>query len=162
MRMLNSSSTTNILLEFMNPSPLGGWNYFMALLPRLAPPKQLTRQIDSNPHLHYAVAHRMLSYWKLSKNAFGYNCSFAVEIPVSFTANPAVSMKEAQMTMDAVRNKRLIALFLFGYLLFNNPFLSLFNLPKMVWGIPLLFGYMFGVWMILIILIMLIVGSQSS
>lgn len=66
------------------------------------------------------------------------------------------------MTVDAVRNKRLIALFLFGYLLFNNPLLSLFNLPKMVWGIPLLFGYMFGVWMILIILIMLIVGSQSS
>jgi hypothetical protein len=68
------------------------------------------------------------------------------------------------MTGGAIRNKRLIALFLLGYLLLNNPLLSLFNLPKMVWGIPLLFGYIFGVWLLLIVLIMLIVrsGSQSS
>ena len=67
------------------------------------------------------------------------------------------------MTEDANRRNRLIALFLFGYFLLNNPILSLFNLPRMVWGIPLLFGYIFGVWLLLIVLTMLIVrsGSQS-
>lgn len=67
------------------------------------------------------------------------------------------------MTADANRSKRLIALFLFGYLMLNNPILSLFNRPLMVWGIPLLFGYIFGVWLFLIVLMMLIVrsGSQS-
>lgn len=68
------------------------------------------------------------------------------------------------MTAETNRRNRLIALFLFGYLLLNNPILSLFNLPRMVWGIPLLFGYIFGVWLLLIVLTMLIVrsGSQSS
>lgn len=66
------------------------------------------------------------------------------------------------MTGDAIRNKRLIALFLLGYLLLNNPLLSLFNLPKMVWGIPLLFGYIFGVWLLLIVLTMLIVRSRPQ
>ncbi|WP_373499943.1 hypothetical protein [Desulfococcus sp.] len=62
------------------------------------------------------------------------------------------------MTGDALRNKRLIALFLLGYLLLNNPLLSLFNQPGMVWGIPLFFGYVFGVWLALIALIMLTVA----
>lgn len=66
------------------------------------------------------------------------------------------------MTGDAIRNRRLIALFLLGYLLLNNPLLSLFNLPKMVWGIPLLFGYIFGVWLLLIVLTMLIVRSRPQ
>lgn len=61
------------------------------------------------------------------------------------------------MTRDTLRNKRLIALFLLGYLLLNNPLLSLFNQPGWVWGIPLFFGYVFGVWLTLIALIMLTV-----
>lgn len=66
------------------------------------------------------------------------------------------------MTADANRSKRLIALFLLGYLLLNNPILSLFNRPLNVWGIPLLFGYFFGVWLLLIVLTMLIVRSGSQ
>jgi hypothetical protein len=63
---------------------------------------------------------------------------------------------------NTVRNKRLIALFLLSYILLNNPILSLFNLPRLVLGIPLLFFYIFGVWILLIVLVALIVSSKSS
>jgi L-lactate permease len=59
------------------------------------------------------------------------------------------------------RMKRLIGLFLLGYLLFNHPLISLFNLPQMVLGIPLLYGYIFGVWILLIVLMALIVSSED-
>jgi hypothetical protein len=62
---------------------------------------------------------------------------------------------------NTVRNKRLIALFLLSYILLNNPILSLFNLPRLVFGIPLLFFYIFGVWILLIVLVALIVSSKS-
>jgi hypothetical protein len=63
---------------------------------------------------------------------------------------------------NTVRNKRLIALFLLSYILLNNPILSLFNLPRLVLGIPLLFFYIFGVWILLIVLVALIVSFKSS
>jgi hypothetical protein len=63
---------------------------------------------------------------------------------------------------DTVRNKRLIALFLLGYILLNNPILSLFNRPRLVFGIPLLFFYIFGVWILLIALVVMIVSSKSG
>jgi hypothetical protein len=66
------------------------------------------------------------------------------------------------MKSESVRSKRLIALFLLGYVLLNNPILSLFNLPRMVWGIPLLFFYIFGVWILLIVLIALILRTRSG
>jgi hypothetical protein len=66
------------------------------------------------------------------------------------------------MTSESERGKRLIALFLLCYVLLNNPILSLFNLPRMVWGIPLLFYYIFGVWILLIVLIALILRAKSS
>lgn len=45
---------------------------------------------------------------------------------------------------------RLIALFLVGIALFNYPLLSLFNLHATLWGVPLLYVYMFGAWAVLI------------
>ena len=64
------------------------------------------------------------------------------------------------MTTEATRVKRLIGLFLLGYLLFNHPIISLFNLPHMVLGIPLLFGYIFSAWVLLIVLVALIVRAN--
>jgi hypothetical protein len=63
---------------------------------------------------------------------------------------------------DAIRNKRLIALFLLGYILLNNPILSLFNRPQLALGIPLLFFYIFGVWILLIALVVIIVSAKSN
>ncbi len=65
------------------------------------------------------------------------------------------------MLTDGTRSKRLIGLFLLGYILLNHPLLSLFNLPRLVWGIPLLYGYLFGVWALLIVLVILIISSGS-
>ena len=54
------------------------------------------------------------------------------------------------MTRDSKKNKRLVALFLLGGVLFNYPILSLFNLEIPIFGLPLLLVYIFGIWCLLI------------
>ena len=54
------------------------------------------------------------------------------------------------MTRDSKKNKRLVALFLLGCVLFNFPILSLVNLEILIFGWPLLYVYIFGVWCLLI------------
>jgi hypothetical protein len=46
-----------------------------------------------------------------------------------------------------VRNERLVALFLLGLLLFNYPLLAMFNTPRLVAGVPLLYVYLFLGWL---------------
>ena len=60
------------------------------------------------------------------------------------------------MTPESYISKRLVGLFLLGFVLFNYPVISLFNLDKFWFGIPILYLYVFGVWLILIILIVLV------
>ena len=43
-------------------------------------------------------------------------------------------------------NQRLIAIFIFGAVLFNYPILSLFNQSGSMFGIPLLYVYIFAAW----------------
>ena len=57
------------------------------------------------------------------------------------------------MTKESVRNRRLVGVFLLGIILFNYPVLSLFNLSYLVFGIPLLYLYMFFAWAVTIGLI---------
>jgi hypothetical protein len=64
------------------------------------------------------------------------------------------------MITEPTRSRRLIGLFLLGYLLFSPPIISLFNLPHMVLGIPLLYGYIFSAWVLLIVLVMLVVRAN--
>jgi hypothetical protein len=45
-----------------------------------------------------------------------------------------------------VRNERLVALLLFGLLLFNYPLLAMFNAPTLVLGMPKLYLYLFVAW----------------
>ena len=56
------------------------------------------------------------------------------------------------MTRDSKKNKRLVALFLLGCVLLNYPILSLVNRETLVFGLPLLYVYIFGVWCLLITL----------
>ena len=56
------------------------------------------------------------------------------------------------MTPKARKNKRLVVLFLMGCILFNYPLLSLFNLETMIFGVPLVFFYVFTGWALLILL----------
>jgi hypothetical protein len=50
------------------------------------------------------------------------------------------------------RTARLVALAILGCLLFNYPILALFNRPAMVFGIPVLYAWIFGAWLALIAL----------
>lgn len=65
------------------------------------------------------------------------------------------------MSPTGKRTPRLIALFFLGVVLLNYPLLSLFNQPRLVWGIPLLYGYVFLVWALLIILVGLTARSSE-
>ncbi|HWP34154.1 MAG TPA: hypothetical protein VNM66_01020 [Thermodesulfobacteriota bacterium] len=40
----------------------------------------------------------------------------------------------------------LVVLFTLGVLLFNFPVLAIFNQPQALFGIPVLYLYLFGVW----------------
>ena len=50
------------------------------------------------------------------------------------------------------KGQRLIALFIFGCLLFNYPVLSLFNVAADAFGVPVLYAYIFVAWALLVAL----------
>jgi hypothetical protein len=58
--------------------------------------------------------------------------------------------------------QRLAALFLLGWLLFNFPLLALFNRSVEVLGIPLLYAYIFGAWLALILLMAVVIERRRS
>jgi hypothetical protein len=58
------------------------------------------------------------------------------------------------------KGQRLIALFLLGSLLFNYPVLSLFNVPAEVFGVPLLYAYLFAAWALLVALMAVVVERR--
>jgi hypothetical protein len=66
------------------------------------------------------------------------------------------------MMRESKLNKRLVALFLLGCVLFNYPILSLFNLEIPVFGLPLLLVYIFGIWCLLIGLMALATMFRSK
>jgi len=46
--------------------------------------------------------------------------------------------------------ERYAALFILAALLFNPPIMSIFNSDQLVFGVPLLFLYLFGAWSLII------------
>jgi hypothetical protein len=58
------------------------------------------------------------------------------------------------------KGQRLIALFIFGCLLFNYPVLSLFNVAGEAFGVPVLYAYIFAAWALLVALMALVVESR--
>ena len=56
-----------------------------------------------------------------------------------------------------VKAQRLVALCMLGLLLFNYPILALFNVPTSVFGIPVLYAYIFAAWSVLIACMALVV-----
>jgi hypothetical protein len=59
------------------------------------------------------------------------------------------------------RGERLAGLFLLGCLLFNFPLLALFNVRTTVFGVPLVYAYLFGAWMLLIALVAVIMERSD-
>lgn len=46
-----------------------------------------------------------------------------------------------------------MCVFLLGCLLFSYPLMALFNVPARVFGVPVLFAYLFSGWVLLIALV---------
>ena len=61
------------------------------------------------------------------------------------------------MFRSIVKSQRLVAVFLLGMLLFNYPLLALFNRASGVFGVPLLYVYIFSCWALLIALMALVI-----
>ncbi len=61
------------------------------------------------------------------------------------------------MQESEAKGQRLIALFIFGCLLFNYPVLSLFNVAADAFGVPVLYAYIFAAWGLLVGLMALVV-----
>ncbi|ANB03683.1 MAG: hypothetical protein EA372_04490 [Chromatiaceae bacterium] len=57
--------------------------------------------------------------------------------------------------------ERYVAAFMLGLVLFFPPLLVVFDADGFVLGIPLLFFYLYGAWLALIILVVLIVARSS-
>ena len=60
------------------------------------------------------------------------------------------------MPKSSRKGQRLVGLFLLGCLLFNYPLLALFNARVTVFGVPLLYAYLFAAWALLIALVAVI------
>jgi hypothetical protein len=65
------------------------------------------------------------------------------------------------MPKSSRKGQRLFGLFLLGCLLFNYPLIALFNSRAMVFGIPLLYAYLFAAWTLLIVLVAVIVERSD-
>jgi hypothetical protein len=63
------------------------------------------------------------------------------------------------MSPDSRNARRLVGVFLLGWVLLNYPILSLFNLPTLLGGIPLLYAFVFAVWILIVGLVALITRS---
>jgi hypothetical protein len=66
------------------------------------------------------------------------------------------------MIRPDIKGQRLAALFLLGFLLFNYPLLTLFAGSVQVFGIPVLYFYVFAVWGLLIGLMVLVVEKSDD
>ena len=60
------------------------------------------------------------------------------------------------MAKPGRKGERLVGLFLLGCLLFNFPLLALFNVRATVFGVPVVYAYLFGAWALLIALVAVI------
>ena len=65
--------------------------------------------------------------------------------------------------MSPIRRKiqRLLVLFVFGCLALNYPLLALFSKTFLWYGIPLLYLYLFGLWIIFIIFIAIVTERKK-
>jgi len=60
-----------------------------------------------------------------------------------------------------MKGARLVALSVLGFLLFNYPLLALFNHKGTLFGVPVLYAYIFAVWTVLIAAIALVADSPK-
>ncbi|MEZ4616711.1 MAG: hypothetical protein R2867_14585 [Caldilineaceae bacterium] len=54
------------------------------------------------------------------------------------------------MGRQSLTGQRLVAIFLIGTLILNYPLLSIFSTQGLIWGIPMLYVYLFLSWFTII------------
>ena len=65
------------------------------------------------------------------------------------------------MARPEAKGERSLGLFALGLLIFNPPLLSIFSVEASLFGLPLLYLFLFGAWAMLIGLLALNAGSGS-
>jgi hypothetical protein len=73
----------------------------------------------------------------------------------------ALFYQENRMDKFEVKAQRLVALCMLGVLLFNYPILALFNVAATVFGIPVLYAYIFTAWSLLIVSMAYVVETKA-
>jgi phosphatidylglycerophosphate synthase len=66
------------------------------------------------------------------------------------------------MIRPGITTERLLALFLLGIVVFTPPFLGIFNTPRLILGVPILYLYLFAMWGLLIALVALTVRGSTD
>jgi hypothetical protein len=66
------------------------------------------------------------------------------------------------MSRPSVTGEGLFFLFLLGVFLFNPPLLSIFDLPLQLFGVPLLYIYLFTCWGALLLLVAFIIEKGGD
>ena len=66
------------------------------------------------------------------------------------------------MNPSGITRQRLAATFLLGCLLLDYPLLSLFNKPEKIFGVPLLYIYIFVAWAVLIALMAYVIEKRRD
>ena len=66
------------------------------------------------------------------------------------------------MQRNLLTGQRLVAVCLAGCVLFNYPLLALFDRPETVWGVPLLYVFVFAAWLLLIAALAWVVEGRQS
>jgi hypothetical protein len=64
------------------------------------------------------------------------------------------------MNASVSKSQRFLALCMLGLLLFNYPILALFNVTGTVFGVPLLYAYIFVAWAALIAMMAYVAESD--
>jgi len=66
------------------------------------------------------------------------------------------------MSRPSVTGEGLFFLFLLGVFLFNPPLLSIFDIPRQLFGVPLLYIYLFACWGALLLLVAFIIEKGGD
>ncbi len=70
--------------------------------------------------------------------------------------------KKHPLSLFALRTKRVTGFLIVAFLLFNYPLMSVANMPKLLFGIPVLYLYLFVLWFLVIIISSLILNLNKK
>jgi uncharacterized membrane-anchored protein len=66
------------------------------------------------------------------------------------------------MLKRSLRDSRLVALFILGCVALFHPLVSLFSRDAAVFGIPVLYLYLYGIWAALVVLAWLVAAGRKG